>query len=146
MQAQLPHLDRWNERRRQIAQRYTRGLKDIVVTPYETDTGKHVYHLYVIQTENRDALQNFLAEKSIQTIIHYPIPAHRQKAYAFLGYKEGDLPNSEYAANHILSLPMFPELTDRQVDTVIAGIREYHEKHAGSFAVPSSITTPTAIR
>lgn len=146
LQAQLPHLDRWNERRRQIAQRYTKALKDMVVTPAESDTGKHVYHLYVIQTENRDGLQTFLAEKGVHTIIHYPIPAHLQKAYAFLGYKEGDLPNSEYAANHILSLPMFPELTDKQVDTVIDAISEYHETYGTTFAVPTNITTPTAIR
>jgi dTDP-4-amino-4,6-dideoxygalactose transaminase len=123
--AQLPYLDQWNTRRREIAQRYTQALKDVVTTPQEIADAPHVYHLYVIQTEKRDELQAYLLEQGIQPLIHYPIPAHLQKAYQYLGYKKGDLPNTEQAAERILSLPMFPELTDEQIDAVIAGVRAF---------------------
>jgi len=122
---QLPYLDQWNARRREIAQRYTQGLKDVVATPQETADAPNVYHLYVIQTEKRDEMQAYLLEQGIQPLIHYPIPAHLQKAYLHLGYKKGDLPNTERAAERILSLPMFPELTDEQIDAVIAGVRAF---------------------
>ena len=85
----------------------------------------HVYHLYVIQCGNRDGLQNYLSERGIGSLIHYPVPAHLQKAYRYRGYKQGDLPVSEFVAARILSLPMFPQLTDAQVDTVIDDIRQY---------------------
>ncbi len=130
LSAQMPYLNEWNERRRVIARRYNEGLKDVVVTPTETDYNHHVYHLYVVQTSERDALQAFLLEKEIQTLIHYPTPAHLQKAYSHLNYKPGALPTTEYIARRILSLPMFPELTDEQIDRVIDGIREFHS--AGS--------------
>lgn len=121
---QLPYVPEWNERRRQIAARYSEGLRDVVVTPVERNP--HVYHLYVIQTNDRDGLQNYLTEKGIQALIHYPVPAHLQKAYSYRGYKLGDLPVTEYTTRRILSLPMFPQLTDEQVDLVIAEVREYH--------------------
>ena len=125
LSAQLPYVRAWNDRRKQIAERYTAGLKDYVVTPRETSWGTHVYHLYVIQTDNRDDLQSYLLEKGVQCLIHYPIPAHLQKAYAYLGYKKGDLPVTEEVTGRILSLPMFPELTDEQVDIVISTIKDY---------------------
>lgn len=137
--AQLPYVHQWNERRREIARRYNEGLKDVVTVPTEASYGQHVYHLYVIQTENRDAMQEFLASKGVQALIHYPIPAHLQNAYSYLGYKKGDLPVTEHAANHILSLPMFPELTDKQVDLVISAVREYaNNKNTSPVATPVS--------
>jgi dTDP-4-amino-4,6-dideoxygalactose transaminase len=126
LSAQIPCLEEWNERRRSIARRYTSGLKDVVVTPDEAAGMHHVYHLYVIQTADRDGLQAFLQEQGIQTLIHYPIPAHLQKAYGYLGGKPGDLPTTEYVARRILSLPMYPELNDEQVDLVISGVRDFH--------------------
>jgi dTDP-4-amino-4,6-dideoxygalactose transaminase len=132
--AQLPLVESWNERRRQIAKRYTEGLKSSVVTPVESSHSSHVYHLYVIQAANRDGLQEFLLERGIQTLIHYPNPAHLQKAYSYLGYKPGDLPVTEYATKRILSLPMFPQLTDSQIDFVIENIREYQDKNANRVA------------
>lgn len=123
--AQIPYVAEWNQRRVEIANRYTQGLKDIVVTPAVNKNSTHVYHLYVIQTPHRDDLQKYLLDRGIQTLIHYPIPAHLQKAYSYLGYKQGDLPVTEKLANNILSLPMFPELTDEQVDEVINGIRDF---------------------
>jgi dTDP-4-amino-4,6-dideoxygalactose transaminase len=123
LDAQLPFLTGWNQRRREIAARYTEGLSDLVVTPPERT--HHVFHLYVIQSGNRDALQAYLAEQGIGSLIHYPVPAHLQKAYSYRGYKVGDLPATEFAANRILSLPMFPQMSDEQVNTVIAAIRQF---------------------
>ncbi len=125
--AQLPHVHELNERRRAIASRYTAGLKDLVVTPVELPGFKHVYHLYVIQTPYREELQQYLLERGIQCLIHYPIPAHLQKAYAFLGYKPGSLPTTEHIVKRILSLPMWPQMTDEQVDQVIEGIADFYK-------------------
>ncbi|HEY9679738.1 MAG TPA: DegT/DnrJ/EryC1/StrS family aminotransferase [Drouetiella sp.] len=123
--AQIPYVAEWNLRRREIAKRYTEGLKDVVQTPVENDFGTHVYHLYVIQTPHRDDLQNYLMDRGIGTLIHYPIPAHLQKAYSYLGYQPNSLPVTEQLAKRILSLPLFPELTNEQVDEVIKGIRDF---------------------
>lgn len=143
LDAQLPYVHEWNVRRREIARRFTAGLKDVVVTPAESSFGTHVYHLYVIQTKDRDALQQYLLDKGIQTLIHYPIPAHLQKAYAYRGYKRGDLPVTEQVTQQILSLPMFPELTNDQVDFVIEEIVKYHALNPQHVFVPTPvITTP----
>jgi dTDP-4-amino-4,6-dideoxygalactose transaminase len=131
--AQLPFVHQWNDRRREIAARYTEGLKNVVVTPVEQQGCKHVYHLYVVQTPYRDELQQYLLDRGIQCLIHYPIPAHLQQAYAFLGYKPGDLPTTEHIVKRILSLPMFPELTDEQVDEVIEGIKDFHKERGITF-------------
>lgn len=131
--AQLPFVHQWNDRRREIAARYTEGLKNVVVTPVEQQGCKHVYHLYVVQTPYRDELQQYLLDRGIQCLIHYPIPAHLQQAYAFLGYKPGDLPTTEHVVKRILSLPMFPELTDEQVDEVIEGIKDFHKERGITF-------------
>jgi dTDP-4-amino-4,6-dideoxygalactose transaminase len=124
--AQLPFVSDWNARRCAIAARYSAGLKEVVETP--VNRGDHVFHLYVIQTDDRDALQAYLLEKGVQCLIHYPIPAHLQKAYSHLGYKVGDLPVTERVASRILSLPMFPELNDDQIDYVITCIRDFYAK------------------
>lgn len=143
LDAQLPYVHEWNVRRREIARRFTAGLKDVVVTPAESSFGTHVYHLYVIQTKDRDALQQYLLDKGIQTLIHYPIPAHLQKAYAYRGYKRGDLPVTEQVTQQILSLPMFPELTNSQVDFVIEEIVKYHTLNPQHvFAHTPANTTP----
>lgn len=125
LSAQLPYVNEWNVRRREIAQRYTEGLKGVVETPKESEGGVHVYHLYVIQTDDRDQLIEFLLEQSVQALIHYPIPAHLQKAYAYLNYKPGSLPNTEKATQRIVSLPMYPELTDDEVDYVIESVKAF---------------------
>lgn len=125
--AKLPHLDAWNRRRRQIAGLYTTGLAGLPVSlPCEMPGAEHVYHLYVIQAAERDRLQAFLAGRGIQTLIHYPIPAHLQPAYAGLGYKPGSLPVTERVAGAILSLPMYPQLTDAEVNRVVDAIREFY--------------------
>ncbi len=86
---------------------------------------RHVYHLYVIRSRQRDALQAALGEQKIYTGIHYPIPVHMQKAHADLGYKQGDFPLTEKAADEILSLPMFAELLDTEIDQVCDAIKEF---------------------
>jgi dTDP-4-amino-4,6-dideoxygalactose transaminase len=98
-----------------------------VQTPPAETRSEHVYHLYVIQVDERDQLQAHLTERGIHTLIHYPIPAHLQQAYAYMGYRKGDLPVCEQIAGRILSLPMFPELTDDQIDYVIGAIREFQK-------------------
>jgi dTDP-4-amino-4,6-dideoxygalactose transaminase len=127
LSAQLPYVDGWNSRRQELAERYTKGLQDVVQTPVSSEGYAHVYHLYVIQTEHRDELQTYLADRGIGTLIHYPIPAHLQNAYKYLGYSPGSLPITERIVTRILSLPMHPELENEQVDAVIEAIKDFSE-------------------
>lgn len=126
----LPRLEWANESRRRNAHAYDAGLKGIpnVIAPkIPADDPSHIYHLYVIRTTRRDQLQHFLHDKGIQTGIHYPIPIHRQPAYAELASSESRLPVTTKSADEILSLPMFPELTEAQVSRVCAAIAEFHQ-------------------
>ena len=119
----LRHLDRWNSLRREHAARYAEVLKDApLVLPREMEYARHIYHLYVVQTDERDALQNHLTADGVQTGIHYPIPVHLQPAYASHGHRAGDFPEAERQAQRILSLPMFPELTDEQLTRVAESV------------------------
>ena len=128
LNVKLHYLDSWNERRRCIAQMYNNGLQGLpVVTPTEVEGRYHVYHLYVVQTEQRAALQEFLGDQGVQTLIHYPVPVHRQAAYTELGYAQGSLPVTERVAERILSLPMYPHLRDDEVTTVINGVRRFFD-------------------
>lgn len=141
LSAQIPFVPEWNQRRQEIARRYTENLSDCVQTPVEAEGNEHVYHLYVIQTKHRDELQAYLLEQGVQTLIHYPIPAHLQKAYAELGYKPGSLPATERVTKRILSLPMYPGLTDEQVDAVIAAVRQFHSETTGAPRAVEQVTT-----
>jgi dTDP-4-amino-4,6-dideoxygalactose transaminase len=120
LNCKLPHLKDWNEQRRQVASKYLNNLKDCssIVLPKTIADAVHVYHLFVIRHRQRDKLQQHLLENGIQTLIHYPIPAHLQPALKHLGYKTGDLPVTEEIAMTCLSLPIFPGLTDQQIDFV----------------------------
>jgi dTDP-4-amino-4,6-dideoxygalactose transaminase len=124
----LRHLSAWTDARRRNASLYTKHLSGIpeVCPPKEMAYAKHVYHLYVIRTSRRDELQKFLETRGISTGLHYPIPLHLQKVFESLGYKEGDFPATEKAAKEILSLPMYPELTEEQIAYVAGAIREFH--------------------
>jgi dTDP-4-amino-4,6-dideoxygalactose transaminase len=119
----LRHLEDWTEARRRHAARYNELLKGVVV-PTELPGRRHVYHVYAIRVPKRDEFQNALTKKAIQTGIHYPIPVHLQPAYAELGYRAGQLPQTEAAANETLSLPMYPELTPELQDQVIGAVKE----------------------
>jgi dTDP-4-amino-4,6-dideoxygalactose transaminase len=114
----LPHLDGWNAARRRHADAYTARLAPHVQTPSAAAGVEHIYHLYVIQIDDREAVDNRLRARQIHTGIHYPVPAHLQEACRSLGYKAGDFPVTEAAASRILSLPMFAELTNAQIDYV----------------------------
>jgi dTDP-4-amino-4,6-dideoxygalactose transaminase len=117
----LRYLDRWNRQRQSSAAYYDAKLSSIgISTPSRRSGSTHVYHLYVIETDDRAALQSRLAERGISSGVHYPIPLHLQPAFAHLGYRKGDFPNSERASQRILSLPMFPELTRHQIEWVTA--------------------------
>lgn len=124
----LPHLDDWNESRRGLAARYQQLLAGSkVVTPKEMPYAHHVYHLYVIVVDDRDALKKSLTEQEIENGLHYPVPLHLQKAYAYLGYRKGDFPVSEHvAANHV-SLPMYAGMPIEHVDHVAKTVLEVLE-------------------
>lgn len=124
--AKLPHLETWNERRRHIAALYTAILSDTdLELPTEAAGGRHVYHLYVVRTPHRDALQQYLADRGIETAIHYPTPIHLQEAYRWLGLGPGSFPVAERLASQLLSLPIYPELTDSKVRRVADAIRDW---------------------
>jgi dTDP-4-amino-4,6-dideoxygalactose transaminase len=115
LRVKLKKLDRWNNARRRNARLYNKMLEGKVITPTERANSKHVYHLYVIRTEHRDKLREWLKAKGVLTDIHYPTPIHLQEAYADLGLRKGSLPITEQYAKEILSLPMYPELTEREM-------------------------------
>ena len=123
----LKYLDEWTRKRRENAHLYNELLKglDGIKTPAEIENSYCVYHLYVIQADDRDGLTNYLEQNGIGTGIHYPIPLHLQEAYKHLGYKEGDFPFAEKAAKRILSLPMYPELTEKQIHYVCEKVKEF---------------------
>ncbi len=126
LRIKLPHLPPWNARRVEIATRYDTGLAGLpVACPVTAPGNTHVYHVYALLTEQRDALQKHLDVHGVSTIIYYPWPLHLQKVYADLGYHAGDLPVAESVSRRILPLPMYPELTDGQVDYVVATIRKF---------------------
>ena len=128
LDVKLKHLDKWIERRRAIAKMYDAALKDIVITPSVLPDVKHVYHLYVIRIKNRDRVKELLAEKGIATGIHYPIPLPFLKAYNYLGYKPADFPVAYSMKDEILSLPIHGDMTDEQVEYVIANLKNIVNK------------------
>jgi dTDP-4-amino-4,6-dideoxygalactose transaminase len=121
LNVKLHYLDTWNEARQKAAARYRSNLEShpSLVLPARTEYSNHVYHLFVIQVEgNRDKIVEKMAQRDIHCGIHYPIPLHRQKAYSSLGYEEGEFPHAESIAEKIISLPLFPEIKDEQIDFV----------------------------
>jgi len=113
----LNHLAKWNSQRRERAAEYKQALAPItnyLIVPYEPSWSRAVYHLYVVRVEDREGFMAHLKSKGVGTAIHYPIPLHLQNAYSSLGYVAGDYPVSEKIADRIVSLPMFPQMTDRQ--------------------------------
>jgi dTDP-4-amino-4,6-dideoxygalactose transaminase len=125
--AKLPVLDDWNSRRRAVAARYLEGLRGVdgLVLPVVPDWAEPVWHLFVVRTPDRDALQAHLEAAGVGTLVHYPVPPHLQAAYAGLGLAEGSLPVSEAIHREVLSLPMGPHLTVEQVDVVIDAVLSF---------------------
>jgi dTDP-4-amino-4,6-dideoxygalactose transaminase len=135
LRVKLPHIKKWNEQRRERAAAYDRFLAQAGLTSKRESPIKslqtslqahHVFHQYVIRTERREDLRKFLTERKIGTEIYYPIPLHLQPCFAYLGYLEGDLPESEKAAREVLALPMFPELREEEQKWVIENIAEFY--------------------
>jgi dTDP-4-amino-4,6-dideoxygalactose transaminase/acetyltransferase-like isoleucine patch superfamily enzyme len=125
LRVKLRHLEKWTNARRSHASRYNVLFTDAgVKTPCEMPSNRHVYHIYAIRVAQRDAFQKALTALGVSSGIHYPIPVHLQPAYADLGYKKGDFPNTEAASNEVLSLPMFAELTSAQQDRVVKAVCE----------------------
>ena len=122
----MKYLDTWNTRRRDIADFYNQNIKNKAITkPVEVSYGKHVFHLYVIRHPERNRLQAYLQNNDVQTVIHYPLPIHLQEAYKDLGYSQGDFPVAEKVAEEILSLPIFPQLRDKEAETVAELINSF---------------------
>ncbi len=134
LRVKLPHLDTWNEKRAERAARYGRLFEDAglveagVITPpaLAPGTTRHIYHQYTVRAQHRDALVAHLKAHGVGVAIYYPVPLHLQTCFKHLGYREGDLPVSEQAAREVLSLPIYPELTDEQQDYVVQVIREFY--------------------
>ena len=131
LRVKLRYLDEDNAKRRQWASLYGENFRNSqVIAPPDMSYGQHVYHLYVVRSKQRDRLKRFLADRGIQTAIHYPVPVHLQPAYCCLGYKPGSLPATEYLAHEILSLPMFPELSEEEVGFVAQSVLEFEAQDA----------------
>jgi dTDP-4-amino-4,6-dideoxygalactose transaminase len=131
----LPHIEKWNQQRRERAAVYRRlfteaGLLssgDSSIRELETPPqAQPVFHQYVIRTRRRNELRKFLSDRKIGTEIYYPLPLHLQPCFAYLGYREGDLPESERAASEVLALPMFPELTTEEQAWVVESITDFY--------------------
>jgi dTDP-4-amino-4,6-dideoxygalactose transaminase len=126
LSVKLNYLDSWNNRRRYIAKKYYREIVNPKVKLQKVpDFADGVHHLFVVTVENRDAFVKHLLNNNINAAYHYPVPCHLQKAYAHLNYNAGDFPNSEYLAAHCVSLPMYAELNDEQIDRVISTVNSY---------------------
>jgi dTDP-4-amino-4,6-dideoxygalactose transaminase len=122
----LGHLDHWCDERRQKASYYTEKMKGLdLVTPKVMSFNKHAFHLYVIRVKERDRLMEHLKANNIDCAVYYPVPQHLQKCLADLGYKEGDMPETELAAKETLALPVFPEITQEEQDYVIESVKDF---------------------
>ncbi|MDL2311113.1 DegT/DnrJ/EryC1/StrS family aminotransferase, partial [Peptostreptococcaceae bacterium OttesenSCG-928-C18] len=126
LRIKLRKIDEWTNKRIENAKLYTNGLKETkLVFPATQENGKHVYHLYILQSEKREALCAHLKEKGIATGVYYPVPMHLQKVFKPLGYKEGDCPNAEYLSKRTFALPMFPELEKEEIEYIVQAVKEF---------------------
>jgi dTDP-4-amino-4,6-dideoxygalactose transaminase len=136
LRVKLPHVETWNQQRREHAAHYNRLLAEVGLLSRQgaapvrllatSSHAQHVFHQYVIRAERRDDLRKFLTTRRIGTEIYYPLPLHLQPCFAYLGHREGDLPESERAAREVLALPMFPELTKDEQRWVVDSIAEFY--------------------
>jgi dTDP-4-amino-4,6-dideoxygalactose transaminase len=127
LKLKLPHLNKWTAQRQAIADLYQKHLANVgdLVLPYVLPNATSVYHLFVVRTKYRDELQAYLKNAGVHTLIHYPVPPHLQEAYAELNYKKGDFPIAEEIAETCLSLPIFPGLTESQVETIADAMKAF---------------------
>src|SRR5260221_391157 len=127
LRVKLHHLVEWQKARQVNAAKYGKLLANVpgISTPVTPAGYEHVFHQYTVRCNRRDALQKFLADRKIGSTIYYPVPLHLQPLYASLGHKPGDFPNAEHVAGEILSLPMYPELTEEKIGRVAAAVEEF---------------------
>jgi dTDP-4-amino-4,6-dideoxygalactose transaminase len=126
LSVKLKYLDDWTKKRREHAEAYNSAFKDLdMITPKEESFNYHIYNQYTIAVKNRDELRNYLKEKQIGHDTYYPVPLHLQECYKFLGYKKGDLPISEKKAEEVVSIPIYPELTEEEQEYVISTIKGF---------------------
>lgn len=124
LRVKLPHLDNWNAGRRKVAKIYDKEFENSnVVTPIVRSENEPIYHQYVLQCEDRESMLNKLKEKGVATGVYYPVPLHLQKVYAGLGYKEGDMPVAEYLSHRTFAIPVYPELTEDQINYIVDSIK-----------------------
>jgi dTDP-4-amino-4,6-dideoxygalactose transaminase len=124
LRVKLPHLDKWNEGRRKIAKIYDEKLKNSnVIIPVVDKENEPIYHQYVLQCEDRETMLTKLKEKGVATGVYYPVPLHLQKVYKDLGYKEGDMPVAEYLSHRTFAIPVYPELTEAEINYIIESIK-----------------------
>jgi dTDP-4-amino-4,6-dideoxygalactose transaminase len=139
LRVKMTHIASWNERRRHHAATYDQLFAESGLLAAQKSNGcapvrllarnlkaQHVFHQYVIRAQRRDDLRTFLAERKISTEIYYPLPLHLQPVFSYLGFKAGDLPVAEHAAQEVLALPMFPELSEAEIRSVVEGIKDFY--------------------
>jgi dTDP-4-amino-4,6-dideoxygalactose transaminase len=130
LNVKLKYLEKWTNYRRKLAQMYSEQLNNLkiegLITPFEPDFAKAVYHLYIIRVKKRNELIKFLQDRGIQTGLHYPVPLHLQEAYLYKKHKKGDFPVAEKCCEEILSLPMFPELSENELTYVCTAINDFY--------------------
>jgi len=125
----LKHLEHWTRERCRVAKRYGELLADTPLQlPREAEFAESVWHLYVVRHPRRDELKKHLEANGVGCALHYPVPLHLQKCYASLGYRAGDFPNAEKAGRECLSLPIYPELTDAQIQRVASVIQDFFRR------------------
>lgn len=125
LSVKLKRLNLWTQRRQANAELYDKLLRDsLVITPYIDENAMSVYNQYTIQVNNRDEVKSHLLKNDIGCAVYYPLPLHLQPCFQYLGYKKGDFPNAEYASEHVLSLPIYPELTEDQICFVAEKVLE----------------------
>lgn len=124
LRVKLKEIDKWNSKRREIVEIYNDALNDQpLVTPFSNKDVEHVYHMYILQAENREEVLKILKDKGVATGVYYPVPLHLQKVYKNLGYKEGDMPVAEYLSHRTFAIPVYPELTEDQINYIIDSIK-----------------------
>jgi len=130
LRVKLKYLDGWNEQRRRVASRYVENLKEHVQVPGERSDCKHVFHQFTTRVPNRDEFKAYLQEQGVGSMIYYPVSLHQQGAFKHLGYDDNDFPVTRKAQEEVLSLPMFPELSNEQVDEICEKVKAFLAKNA----------------
>ena len=140
LNVKLRHLHKWTAARKKLAERYDELLSDVpgILIPERREDCEHVYHLYVIRSEQRDALRAHLSERGIPTVINYPKALPFYPAYAYLGHTPEDFPVAYRHQNEILSIPLYAELTEKMQATIVDAIREFAESHSPPLAASSN--------